>query len=99
MKDYKKIIGREVDSENRTIFVIENLYGNEERVLYSELDMKRVRNESKKEPITSTIVKKSDGTRLVLRSHDEQGNKIDDIEHNLKKDKFINPEKYDKKEI
>lgn len=97
MKDYKRIIGREVDNENRTIFVIENLKGEEERVLYSDIDMKRVRYESVKEPVITRIIKKSDGTRVVLKSHDENGNKIDESEINIKKDKFLNPEKYAKK--
>ena len=97
MKDYKRIIGREVDNENRTIFVIENLKGEEERVLYSDIDMKRVRYESVKEPVITRIIKKSDGTRVVLKSHDENGNKIDESEINIKKDKFLNPEKYNKK--
>lgn len=99
MKDYKRIIGREVDSENRTIFVIENLRGEEERVLYSDIDMKRVRYESVKEPVITRIIKKSDGTRVVLKSHDEFGNKIEESEINIRKDKFLNPEKYAKKEI
>ena len=97
MKDYKRIIGREVGNENRTIFVIENLKGEEERVLYSDIDMKRVRYESVKEPVITRIIKKSDGTRVVLKSHDENGNKIDESEINIKKDKFLNPEKYAKK--
>jgi len=95
MKDFKKILGREVDEQNRTIYVIENVDGIEERVLYSEIDQKRVARESKKEQYFATVIKKSSGERMVIKSHDEHGNKSDaDIE--LERDKFIHPRKYEK---
>lgn len=97
MKDYKKIISREVDEQNRTIYVIENLNGDEEKVLYSEIDQERVRRESGNEKYSATIVTKSTGEKIVLMSHDENGNKIDESEIRMEKDKFINPEKYQDK--
>ena len=98
MKDYKKILGREIDEQNRTIFVIENMDGIIERVLYSEIDQKRVRNEFQENNFTRTtyITKFFDGTRLKVKNYDEHGNHID-VDMELERDKFINPHKYGKK--
>ena len=98
-KDYKRIIGREVDEHNRTVYVIENLSGVEERVIYSEIDQSRVKDESKQELQSMTVVKNSSGERKVIKSHDEFGEKISQEHIRIEKDKFINPEKYAKKDI
>lgn len=93
MKDFRKILGREVDGQNRTIFIIENMDGEQESVLYSELDMKKVRNMSSSEKVSAIVVKRADGERLVIKSKDEE-NKVVDIA--IEKDKFLHPEKYGK---
>lgn len=93
MKDFRKILGREVDGQNRTIFIIENMDGEQESVLYSELDMKKVRNMSSGEKVSAIVVKRADGERLVIKSKDEE-NKVVDIA--IEKDKFLHPEKYGK---
>jgi len=97
MKDFNKILSRGVDEQNRTTYTIENLDGEIETVLYSEIDQKKVRDVSQKEPRFATVIRKSSGDKLVIESHDKNGNKSSvDIE--LERDKFINPEKYAKKD-
>lgn len=101
MKEYKKIIGREVDDENRTIYVIENLEGTEERVLYSEIDQSKLAKESRVngEIHYGIVIKKSSGDKLVLNSHDDDGSIIPEEFINIEKEKFINPEKYSEEVI
>lgn len=95
MKDFRKILGREVDELNRTVFIIENMGGEQESVLYSELDMRKVRNESKRKEVTTTIIHRADGERIAIRSNDELGGVVDVA---TEKDMFLHPEKYEKKE-
>ncbi len=93
MKDFRKILGREVDELNRTVFIIENMAGEQESVLYSELDMRKVRNMSSSENVSAIVVKRADGEKLVIRNKDEFGGVVDVA---AEKDKFLNPEKYGK---
>lgn len=97
MKDFNKILSRGVDEQNRTTYTIENIDGEIETVLYSEIDQKKVRDVSRKEQRFATVIRKSNGDKLVIESHDKNGNNSS-VDIGLEIEKFISHEKYAKKD-
>lgn len=91
------ILGRDVDEENHTVYIIEK-DGKKDVVLYNQIDQTKLPKTKKDFEEVDMVISKRTPTgseSIKLKNYDEHGNHVP-IDMELERDKFINPHKYGK---